>query len=391
MLLLLLAPALEAQYTLQYSTNGSVISVVSYTGTPVAVVLPNFVTAVGDGAFSYCSSLSSVALPNSVTCIGDFSFELCTQLAQVTMSTSVTNIGSDAFSYCTSLANAPIPAGVTTIGQAAFSYCALTNVYLPASVTALGFEAFGWCEGLTNLAVDAQNPAYSGLNGVLFDKAQATLIQYPIGSSAATYAVPGSVRTIQAGAFYDAGSLTGVIIPPGVTSIGSGAFEGSGVTNLAIPGTVNTIGQEAFAFCSSLSNISIPGSVTALGEYLFYECGNLQGVLFTGNAPAAETTVFQGAPATAYYFPGTSGWQGFASSTGAPVVLWNPTLQPMPGRPFTVGVNGTPNIPIVLEATTNLAGPWTVLESGALTNGAVQYQDGAAATLPSRYYSVGFP
>ena len=40
-------------------------------------VIPNSVTSIGDGAFSYCSSLHSVFIPDSVTSIGDCAFWDC--------------------------------------------------------------------------------------------------------------------------------------------------------------------------------------------------------------------------------------------------------------------------------------------------------------------------
>ena len=42
--LLLGSPALFAQYTLEYSTNGGDITLTGYTGTPENVAIPDFVT-----------------------------------------------------------------------------------------------------------------------------------------------------------------------------------------------------------------------------------------------------------------------------------------------------------------------------------------------------------
>jgi len=43
--------------------------------------------------------------------------------------------------------------------------------------------------------VDAANPNYSSTNGVLFDKAQTTLIEFP-GGLAGSYTIPNSVTSI---------------------------------------------------------------------------------------------------------------------------------------------------------------------------------------------------
>jgi hypothetical protein len=58
-----------------------------------------------------------------VTAIGNYAFSRCTSLAGVTIPDSVTTIGNDAFSHCTKLASVTIGGGVTTIGYSAFSWC----------------------------------------------------------------------------------------------------------------------------------------------------------------------------------------------------------------------------------------------------------------------------
>src|SRR5438034_1042380 len=61
---------------------------------------------------------------------------------------------------------------VTRIRYFAFSGCTnLRSVIIPNSVTTIDQEPFIGCTSLTNLSVDASNPVYSSLNGVLFDKA----------------------------------------------------------------------------------------------------------------------------------------------------------------------------------------------------------------------------
>ena len=63
-------------------------------------VIPNSVTGIGDGAFSYCSSLHSVFIPDSVTSIGDCAFWDCSSLSKIVIPSSVTSIGDGAFDDC---------------------------------------------------------------------------------------------------------------------------------------------------------------------------------------------------------------------------------------------------------------------------------------------------
>ena len=111
-------------------------------------------------------------------------------------SNSVTSIGTYAFEACTSLTSVNLPNSVTSIGVGVFINCqSLTSVNLPNSVTSIGTYAFGNCTSLTNITVDAANPAYSSMNGVLFDKAQVTLLQFP-GGLGGSYTISNSVTSI---------------------------------------------------------------------------------------------------------------------------------------------------------------------------------------------------
>ena len=61
-----------------------------------------------------------------------------------------------------------------------------------------------------------------------------------------------------------------------VTSIASGAFARSSVTNIVIGKNVKQIKTKAFYMCTSLRSIVIPKSVKKIGAKAFYNCINLQ-------------------------------------------------------------------------------------------------------------------
>jgi hypothetical protein len=175
---------------------------------------------------------------------------------------------------------------VTSIGYRAFAYCDfLTSIMIPNSVTNIGDLAFG-SYSLNSITVDRLNPVYISVDGVLFDKGQTTLIQYPEGK-AGSYAVPNSVTSIGSAAFRDCGllsvtipdsvtdiwsesfdsctSLTNVTIPDSVTSIGYAAFRDCGLLSVTIPDSITDIGYGAFMGCTSLTSVTIPNSVTNIG------------------------------------------------------------------------------------------------------------------------------
>ena len=53
----------------------------------------------------------------------------------------------------------------------------------------------------------------------------------------------------------------------------------SGLASIAIPDSVTSIGDRAFAYCDSLTNVTIGGSVISnWGKYAFYSCDGLTSV-----------------------------------------------------------------------------------------------------------------
>ncbi|HXJ57072.1 MAG TPA: leucine-rich repeat domain-containing protein [Verrucomicrobiae bacterium] len=260
-----------------------------------SVTIPNSVTSIEESAFGDCFGLTSVTIPNSVTNIGNYAFQACTNLTDVTIPNSVTNIGSGAFVYCLSLTNVTIPNSVITIGSEAFNQCCnLTSVTIPSSVTSIGDLAFYSCTSLTNIAVNVSNPNYSSFNGVLFDKAQTTLIMFPPGLGG-SYTIPNSVTSIRQSAFQSCFGLTSVTIPNSVTSIEGSVFSGcTSLTNVTIPNSVTNIGFGAFSSCYSLTSVTIPNSVISIGGGAFGDCSGLTNVTIPNSVTSIDGGAFSG-------------------------------------------------------------------------------------------------
>ena len=132
--------------------------------------------------------------------------------------------------------------------------------------------------------------------------------------------IPNSVTSIGAAFVAGCSSLTSITIPNSVTSIGNRSFfHCSSLTSITIPNSVTSIEVSAFESCSSLTSITIPNSVTSIGESAFFNCTSLNGVYFQGNAPNPGSGVFTGSQPTVYYLPGTTGWG--ANFAGRPTAL----------------------------------------------------------------------
>ena len=77
-------------------------------------------------------------------------------------------------------------------------------------------------------------------------------------------------------------SITSVIIPNSVTSIGNSAFCAcDSLTSVVIGESVTSIGSSAFYDCRSLASVVIGDSVTSIGDSAFSNCGSLSSIYIT--------------------------------------------------------------------------------------------------------------
>jgi hypothetical protein len=224
-------------------------------GTLTSITIPNSVTDIGSKAFSN-QAITSVTLPKGLSKVGEGIFENCKALKTVTIPEGVTTIGITMFNGCTALAAITIPQSVTSIGKGAFNATGLTSITWPASIAALpggGYIGgtpvggiFENCTKLTSVVLPegVQSIGYYAFNGC---------------TALTSIALPSTIIEIQDGAFRGCTALTtvtipeavkaiyfnGVILPPSVTTIGSGAFDDTYLTSITIGADVN-IGRNAF-------------------------------------------------------------------------------------------------------------------------------------------------
>lgn len=172
-------PISEFKYKYDAELKGVVIT--AYTGnSSLKVRIPDTIEnepVVGIERAFYEKGVMEVFIPDTVTHIGERAFEFC-EITRVTIPESVTYIGDWAFSSCKGLTRVSIPSGVIEIAD----------------------NAFCECKSLVEISVDADNPNYSSIDGVLFNKDKTTLFIYPMSKSL-VYTVPESVTDIKSCAF----------------------------------------------------------------------------------------------------------------------------------------------------------------------------------------------
>ncbi|MGN1421592.1 MAG: leucine-rich repeat domain-containing protein [Eubacterium sp.] len=139
------------------------------------------------------------------------------------------------------------------------------------------------CPLLESINVDEDNPYFTSVDGVLYNKDKTELICYPNGKTpletdksgaitgGGTVVLPDSVKSIRDNAFYMCSNLYSVTFNEGLEKIGNKAFlKCENLQTIDLPNTVKTIGTDAFSYCNSVTSLEIPSSVETIGDYAFF-------------------------------------------------------------------------------------------------------------------------
>lgn len=204
------------------------------------------------------TTLKTIALPTGMTSIGDNAFMNCTGLTAINFPAGLDSIGGASFYGCTSITSLTFPTALKKIKDGAFSGCTgiIGAVTFPTALTSIGYGPYSGCSGITDFIVPETNQFFSTINGVLFNKNQTKIIQYPAGKTGA-YTVPNSVINIGNSAFYYCTGITAITLSNMLTTIEIRAFTGcTGIANtLILPATLTSIGGAAFGACTGIKTI----------------------------------------------------------------------------------------------------------------------------------------
>jgi len=237
----------------------------------------------------YTGNDSDVVIPEGVRKIRPNAFSGCVSLTSVTIPDSMTEIGIEAFSGCTGLAKVTIPQSVTVIGRMAFFRCEqLKEVYTGELESWIAMDKSKW---------DDTPFLYGAVlycNGepvkeVIIPKGMTSIGTNMFRGciSLTSVSIPDSVTEIGEWAFLGCTGLTSVTIPESITIIGRAAFSRcTGLTSVTIPESITKIGSDAFSHCTSLTSVTIPESVRDIGVFAFKECEKLRRVEFLHFDPA---------------------------------------------------------------------------------------------------------
>ena len=184
----------------------------------------------------------------------------------------VTSIGSRSFQYCYKIEKVSIANSVVAIGESAFEssfeYSANLSVAIPKNVETIGLYAFLQAD-VFGFLVDEENPSYSSIDGIIYNKAKTNLHISPHRKSG-TVIIPNTVTKIEEYAFAYSPFLSEAILGNNVEYIGESAFvSNTALTSITFPGSLKTIDRDAFSHCLALRYVTFGGNITSLGRNVF--------------------------------------------------------------------------------------------------------------------------
>lgn len=246
--------------------------------------IPEGVTSIPINTFQSCTEITGLVIPASVTTINEGAFIGAYQIAEVTFQAAAEGVAEKALNL-----------GDNIFG----TNSRLTVLNFPMRVDNFSATTLPSLSALTqvNFVGTFENSKYKSVDGVVYNTAGTTLIYYPRGREE-TFVIPTGVTTIATRAFEEARYLRGITIPGHVTTIEDYAFRTcSRLDAITFQGTANdpslSIGDEAFYnagnFSTVLTELVLPANLQTIGKSAF---GNMVAISKVKLYSVAETLNF---------------------------------------------------------------------------------------------------
>lgn len=324
--------------------NGAEMHLLSYTGLEREIIIPDYITHIGDYAFRDNDTLLKVTIPDSVISIGKEAFYGCVSLISLTIGSEVKYIEEYAFSYCylievynKSKIKCPttfaknvytdanyvsklykkgdyifyknndelalvvylgnetqlcIPSEVNHILSIAFKKnCNIESVEISNPNTMIDKMVFSNCNRLTSLYLPV---GCKSIDDAFFAKGRSSSLKIYVNNIVDWCKIDFkySANPLEIGhgssdhsLLYLRGELVTDLEIPSDAVISRFAFSGyCRLQKVNIDRGVTSISDYAFESCMSLESITLPNSVTNIGRNAFRWCGNLSNVFFYGTS-----------------------------------------------------------------------------------------------------------
>ncbi|MBQ3179047.1 MAG: leucine-rich repeat protein [Clostridia bacterium] len=290
------------------------------------------------------------------------------QNASYTVPEGTIRIAYNAINGNGSLKELILPESLEEIMGRALQISGLESLYIPKNVRYIDMNGIRFCDYLTEITVDADNPYYKSVDGILFTEDMTVLHTYPMGRTAAEYTVPDTVVIMPAAVYTQVRQLKKLNIPASVEEIcaATGWSGGCVLEEIVVdPDNAYFCSEDGVLYskdktvlyhypaCKEEKEYHIPDSVTTTMSLCIYDADYLEtlyvgkniadvrdailggtfprltGVYFQGDFPdyfwkAFNNLLYRGTKCTFYYPEGAEGWSsptmeinGFTFTTAA--------------------------------------------------------------------------
>ncbi len=253
--------------------------------------------------------VKSLVIPAGTPEIRPYAFYNCTTLESVEPDEELLSIGTQAFFDCTGIKELTIPCNVAEIGSRAFS----TTDFYNNKLTALTFVDGTSPIEIADDAFRAPQSLVWGRPMECMNLAIGSLRNLTIGNVAGE--IPDAM-------FKGASYLNTLTLGSSITAIGNEAFRNCSLSEVVLPPSVETIGDYAFAGNTNLALITMGHKMASIGDNAFNGCKASNVSITAQTPPAAPNTAFsnysgslyvQGEDAADAYYDAYTCWDRFDS------------------------------------------------------------------------------
>ena len=274
-------------------------------------ILPEYYDMeIDEAAFSNCDILSYVCFGYRVKKIGDSAFLNCRDLGAVVFKNGsrLTSIGNSAF-FNTLTYAISIPDKVTSIGDYAFYNTSIQSVTIGLSVKTIGKDVFKDCNQLANVTWNAK----------LMDLSQTSVDVFNNMESIKTFSFGDKVEDIPANLCQGCKGITSITIPKSVSSVGNKAFANCrglkdvvwkaerctsthafdglpNITSFTFADGVKIVPAYVCQYLTGLTQIDLPETAESIGRSAFQGCQNLKTVSLCVEGRKVGVDAFESCP-----------------------------------------------------------------------------------------------
>ncbi len=335
------------------------------------IILPDRLKTIASYAFYFCSNLTgSLVIPEGVEDIYNAAFGGCTGLTgTLSLPSTLRYIGSNqdsssgtvsdrnpdsgygAFKDCGFTCQLMLPDGLEFIGASTFNGCSSLygSLRLPQSLKSVGYRSFCGCKGLsgslevpqtvTKIGFEAFNNC--GFDGTLQLPDGLTYIgegAFKLCSFRGELVISKNLTTLNQEAFLG-NRFSSIVLPQSLVSIGNNVFS----KNDCLRGTLNfpdnliSIGESAFAYCSSIERIVFPENLENIKSQAFKNCTGLQAIECQGYTPpnvqqnafdgiAKDNFILEVPEQAVVQYQTSAGWRDFKRIAGHHEITCRPAI-----------------------------------------------------------------